>query len=287
MSVYALLDPAVNLAYTVVTRLASALPGPTAPGAEVGDVSIAVAIVLLTLAVRAALVPLSLASLRAGRARQALAPELDRLRRRHRDDPSRLAKEVSAAHRKAGVSPFAGLLPSLAQLPVITTMYRLVVAPTIAGHPNTVLAAHLFGAPLAAHWPEIIAVGGVMSTASLAVAAVAIALLALAWLSSRQISRQSAGQAADEPPSPATGRSAARRRTDTQRGTTQRGGTQRGGTQRGGDAEAAAARVAGLVRWVPYGTVLFAAASPIAVGIYLLATTTWTVTERAILPRLV
>jgi len=40
---------------------------------------------------------------------------------------------------------------------------------------------------------------------------------------------------------------------------------------------------AGLLRLLPYGTVLVAAAIPLAAGIYLLTSTTWTAVERALL----
>lgn len=40
-----------------------------------------------------------------------------------------------------------------------------------------------------------------------------------------------------------------------------------------------------LLRWLPYGTVLVAVVVPLAAGVYLLTTTTWTVLERAALHR--
>jgi YidC/Oxa1 family membrane protein insertase len=44
---------------------------------------------------------------------------------------------------------------------------------------------------------------------------------------------------------------------------------------------------AGLVRWLPFGTVVVAAFVPLAAGIYLLASTAWTVGERVTLRRVV
>jgi YidC/Oxa1 family membrane protein insertase len=40
-----------------------------------------------------------------------------------------------------------------------------------------------------------------------------------------------------------------------------------------------------LIRLMPYGTLVTAAFIPLAAGLYLLTTTTWTVVERAILHR--
>jgi YidC/Oxa1 family membrane protein insertase len=44
---------------------------------------------------------------------------------------------------------------------------------------------------------------------------------------------------------------------------------------------------AGLVRWLPFGTLVVAAFVPLAAGIYLLASTAWTVGERVTLRRVV
>src|SRR6187549_748098 len=138
MSPFSLLDPAVVLVHTGLTALATDLTP------ALGGAAVAVALVLVTLLVRACLLPLSLLVLRAERGRQALAPELDRLRRRHQKDPARLLAEQQAAYRKAGISPFAGLLPGLAQGPALFVVYRLCRLSLIAGVPNTVLAASLF-----------------------------------------------------------------------------------------------------------------------------------------------
>src|SRR3954454_9157075 len=150
MSVLSLLDPAVTLIHTGLTALAAGLHP------VLGGAAVAVALVLVTVLVRAALLPLAVSVLRAERSRQALAPELARLRQRHANDPSRLARELQAAHQNAGVSPLAGLWPALAQGPALFVIYRLCKLPVIGGVPNAVLAANLFGAPLAAHLPGIV-----------------------------------------------------------------------------------------------------------------------------------
>jgi YidC/Oxa1 family membrane protein insertase len=42
---------------------------------------------------------------------------------------------------------------------------------------------------------------------------------------------------------------------------------------------------AGVIRLLPFGTVVIAAAVPLAAGLYLLTTTAWTVIERTVLRR--
>ncbi|QDO87655.1 YidC/Oxa1 family membrane protein insertase [Ornithinimicrobium ciconiae] len=73
------------------------------------------------------------------------------MRAKHGKDPERLQKEMLELHRREGVSPVAGCLPALVQMPVIMVVYRLFSAPQIAGQDNALLHHTLFGAPLTAH----------------------------------------------------------------------------------------------------------------------------------------
>lgn len=238
MSPYDLLDPAVTVAHTLLTVLAEAVPGP------VDGAAIALGVAALTLLVRAALLPLAVRARRTERARAALAPELARLRRRHGKDRDRLAREILAAHRKAGVGLFAGVGTALAQLPVVTTLYRVVVVPTVAGVPNILVGANLLGAPLTASWPQVLAGASLLSAPW---AAFSVLLLALAGLAAIAVRQQTARlAAAAQQPLPG----------------------------------------AAVLRLMPFGTVGFAAVMPAAVGIYLLTSSAWAVTERAVLTRL-
>jgi YidC/Oxa1 family membrane protein insertase len=239
MSVLAVFDPAVDLAYAGLTALANGIQP------VFGGSAVAAALVIVTVVARACLLPFAISVLRAQRAKQALAPTLDRLRRRHRSDPARLLRELQAAHREAGISPLAGLLPALAQAPAMIVIYRLCKLPVIAGAQNAVLVANLFTAPLAAHAPAVIATAGIFSSAALVVAALAVILLALAYLSSRQqVSRVRAASAGEVP----------------------------------------ALQIL-IARVMPYGTAIAVAVVPLAVSLYLITSTAWLVTERALLPR--
>lgn len=239
MSPFALLDPAVRLAYSFVTSVAELLPLPSGAAAVC-------AVALLTVLVRTALLPLAVRAARADRARRAVAPAVDKLRKKYRDDPARLTKEVSQVYRDAGTSPLAGMGAALVQLPVVSTVYRVVVVPTIAGHPNVLLAANLWGVPLSVHWPQVLAAAGLVSGPGLLLVLLLGTLTGLAWVWSRQLSAQTP-EPADAPP-----------------------------------GLAAAARIG---RLAPFATVAFAAFSPLLVGTYLAVTTAWSVGERALMPR--
>lgn len=108
-------------------------------------------IVLLTVLVRLVLHPLNRATYRATLHRQRIAPQLQEVRARHGKDRERLQREMLELHRREGVSPVAGCLPALAQLPIVMVVYRLFSAPQIAGRANSLLHHTLFGVPLTTH----------------------------------------------------------------------------------------------------------------------------------------
>jgi YidC/Oxa1 family membrane protein insertase len=164
------LDAVVSVAYPVVFHLAQA----TTP---------AVAIVLATVAIRLLLLPLTLAAIRGERARAALAPRLDELRKKHARNPERLRTELAELYREAGTSPFAGFLPLLSQAPFFLVTYRLFLSPTVGGQVNALLHSTLFGAPLSAHL-----FGGHL----LVFLPFLVALAGLAWLAVRRARRRQA-----------------------------------------------------------------------------------------------
>ncbi|WP_224285655.1 YidC/Oxa1 family membrane protein insertase, partial [Streptomyces sp. LS1784] len=132
MSVLAVLDPAVALAHAAVAAVAHLVPT-------------ALAIVLFTVAVRLALHPLARAAARGEKARARLAPKVGALRRKHKDRPERLREALAEMYRKEQVSPFAGCLPVLVQVPFFSVMYRLFTTP------DDLLDHTLFGVPLGLH----------------------------------------------------------------------------------------------------------------------------------------
>ncbi|MEU1617905.1 membrane protein insertase YidC [Streptomyces sp. NPDC005722] len=84
----------------------------------------ATAIVLVTLLVRLALHPLARAAARGEKARAALAPRVAELRRKHARDPQELQRALGGLYTQEGASPFAGMLPTLLQLPAFFVLYH-------------------------------------------------------------------------------------------------------------------------------------------------------------------
>lgn len=132
------LDPILIPVHNLIEAVAQWVPMP-------------LVIVLLTILVRLALHPLNRAAYRGNLHRQRIAPQLQEVRTRHRKDPERLQRELLELHQREGVSPAAGCLPALLQLPVILVVYRLFAAPQFAGQVNSVLQHTVFGVPMTAH----------------------------------------------------------------------------------------------------------------------------------------
>ena len=90
-------------------------------------------IVLLTILVRIAIIPLFLKQIRSSRAMQAIQPEMRKIQEKYKgkkDQVSRqkMMEETQALQRKHKVSPFASCLPMLVQMPVLFGMYRAIIA---------------------------------------------------------------------------------------------------------------------------------------------------------------
>lgn len=189
----AVLDAAHSLLLGLAALL-EPLAGPTAA---------ALAIVLVTLLVRAALIPLGVLQVRAETARRRLAPRIAELQKRYRKSPETLQRKTLEMYRDAGVSPFAGIRPALAQVPVVSVLYGVAVSPTLNEHPNELLAETLFGAPLGQSFGVMLAAPDLTLLMPLALLAV---MAVVAWFTRRQTLRMAAsGPAAEGPLANATG----------------------------------------------------------------------------------
>jgi YidC/Oxa1 family membrane protein insertase len=100
------------------------------------------AIILLTVIIRAVLHPLTRKQLGSMKAMQALAPQMQVLRRKYKDDARQLQAETMNLYRANKVNPFGGCFPLLLQMPVLYALFALLRRPNIFG------GEMLFGFPL-------------------------------------------------------------------------------------------------------------------------------------------
>jgi len=82
-------------------------------------------IVLLTVVIRAFLVPLTVKQYRSMQKLQAHQPELKALQAKYKDDKQRLNQEIMKFYKENNVNPLGSCLPLLLQFPVFISLYYL------------------------------------------------------------------------------------------------------------------------------------------------------------------
>jgi YidC/Oxa1 family membrane protein insertase len=83
------------------------------------------AIVVLTIIVRACLLPLTLKQFKSMQSMAAHGPDIKKLQARYKDDKERLNQEMMKFYRENKINPFASCLPMVAQLPVFLSLYYM------------------------------------------------------------------------------------------------------------------------------------------------------------------
>ncbi len=90
-----------------------------------------IAIILLVATVRLILHPITKRAqvnmMKMGKQMQALQPELEKIKTKHKDDPTKLNKEMMALYREKGINPanMLGCLPMLLQTPIWIALYAM------------------------------------------------------------------------------------------------------------------------------------------------------------------
>lgn len=85
----------------------------------------AVAIVLLTACVKGVLWPLQNKANKSMRKMSALAPKMQALKEKYKDDPTRMNQEVMKLYKEHGVNPVGGCLPMMIQIPIFFGLFSM------------------------------------------------------------------------------------------------------------------------------------------------------------------
>lgn len=219
--------------------------------------AMAAAIVAVTICVRLLVHPLSRAAARGQKARAKLSPQIAALRKKHAKNPEKFQKALMELHRKEQVSPLAGCLPGLFQLPAFFLLYHLFSSSDIGGKANELLDHKLFAAPLGGRWADALGDGGLFGAAGLLYLALFALVAAVATFNYRRTKRQ---LAANPPVAP-------------------------GG---GGEQAPGANAMAAMSKFMPFMsfmTLFTVAVVPLAAALYVVTSTTWSAVERAFLYR--
>jgi YidC/Oxa1 family membrane protein insertase len=88
------------------------------------DMNYGIIILILTIAIKLLLLPLTFKAYISTAKMKVLKPEMEEIQAKHKDDPMKSQQELMGLYRKAGVSPFGGCLPMLLQLPILIAMFN-------------------------------------------------------------------------------------------------------------------------------------------------------------------
>ena len=90
------------------------------PGHDLG-----LAIIILTILIRAILWPLSQKSVRSQKALQDLQPQLKSIQEKYKNDKQKQATAMMEIYRQNKINPFSSLLPIIIQLPILIAVYQV------------------------------------------------------------------------------------------------------------------------------------------------------------------
>lgn len=107
--------------------------------------SFGLAVILLTVAVRLVLLPLSIKQTSSMREMQKVQPEVKRIQQKHKGNRQKMNEEMMALYKEHGVNPFGGCLPMLLQFPVLIGLFYVIRSPLNYLGDQTALAGDLMG----------------------------------------------------------------------------------------------------------------------------------------------
>lgn len=91
---------------------------------SLGVPSYALAIILMTVLIKLLLFPINQKQLKSMRDMQEIQPRMKELQERHKDEPEVMQRKLAELYKESGVSPLAGCLPLLLQMPIFIAFYN-------------------------------------------------------------------------------------------------------------------------------------------------------------------
>ncbi len=118
-------DKIINLGWGIFGWVNRFLVIPIFDWLQQTGMSYGLIILILTLIIKFILVPLTWKNYLSSARMRVLKPEIDALNEKYKDaEPMKKQQATMELYRKTGVSPFAGCLPMLIQLPILYAMFR-------------------------------------------------------------------------------------------------------------------------------------------------------------------
>jgi len=85
-----------------------------------------IAILLLTLSIKAALLPVTTKSFRSMEKMKTVQPKIEELKKKYENDQQKLAEAQMKLFREEGINPLSGCLPLILQMPIYFALYRTI-----------------------------------------------------------------------------------------------------------------------------------------------------------------
>ncbi len=84
-----------------------------------------ISIIIFAIIMKILLHPLSITQMRSAQKMQLLAPEMNKIREKHKDDNTKQQQEIMKLYSEYGVNPVGGCLPMLLQMPILFALWQL------------------------------------------------------------------------------------------------------------------------------------------------------------------
>ena len=134
-----------------------------------------IAIILLTIVINFVVFPLTLKQTRSTRAMQEMQPEVEKVRKKFKDEPEAMNQEVMALYKERGVNPLGCFLPLVVQMPIWFALFRVLGEPEVYISAETALGSALMASSpitflsmnLATSPSEVVSASGLLSVAAI------------------------------------------------------------------------------------------------------------------------
>jgi YidC/Oxa1 family membrane protein insertase len=78
----------------------------------------------MVIIVRTLILPLTIKQVKSSRAMQAIQPELEKIKKKYKDEPEKVQQETMRLFQENKVNPMAGCLPLIVQMPIFIALYN-------------------------------------------------------------------------------------------------------------------------------------------------------------------
>lgn len=113
---------------------------------HIGLPNYGLAIILLTVAIKMVLYPLTVKQVKSMKAMQQMAPKMKEIREKYKDNKDgqeKMQREMAALYKDGGVNPFASCLPMLVQMPFLIAIFFAIRAYNYGSDPSFLWIANL------------------------------------------------------------------------------------------------------------------------------------------------